>query len=82
MTLAARDKEDVKADLRKRYGSVFAFEDAFGLPRKSVSDTLRGRANKRVSDAITEALAPSTPSDKADDSVGRNPVHRLNASKQ
>ena len=40
--------EDIKAALRKRFGSVFAFEDAHDLPRKSVSDFLRGRANQRV----------------------------------
>ena len=59
--------EDIKAALRKRFGSVFAFEDAHDLPRKSVSDFLRGRANQRVKDAIAKALSPEQ-SEKSDSS--------------
>lgn len=70
--------EDIKAALRKRYGSVFAFEDANELPRKSVSDFLRGRSNGRVKNAITKTLSP----DQADLSDCNNvgtAAHRLNA---
>jgi hypothetical protein len=73
------DREDVKAALRKQFGSVFAFEDAHDLPRKSVSDFLRGRANQRVSDAISKVLTSEGQSDKSDDSGSVANLHRLNA---
>lgn len=69
--------EDIKAELRKRFGSVFAFEDAHELPRKSVSDFLRGRANQRVSDAIAK-LIPSLPADLSDSSRKSASAHRQN----
>ena len=69
--------EDIKAALRKSYGSVFAFEDAAGLPRKSVSDFLRGRANQRVKDAIANVLTP-VPADLSD-SANSPRAHRENA---
>lgn len=70
--------EDIKAALRKRFGSVFAFEDANDLPRKSVSDFLRGRPNQRVKDAIAKVLSPeqSELSDGSEEFAG---AHRLNA---
>lgn len=67
--------EDIKAALRKKYGSVFAFEDARGLPRKSVSDFLRGRPNQRVRDAIDTVLSPDQ-SDLADGSEAGADFHR------
>lgn len=73
--------EDIKAALRKQYDSVFAFEDAHGLPRKSVSDFLRGRANQRVADVIDSVLTPkeasTAPADLSDDSKAVAPAHRL-----
>jgi hypothetical protein len=77
MLSATSDKEDVKAALRKRFGSVFAFEDAAKLPRKSVSDFLRGRPNQNVATAINNALTPSAQSDLSDDSTARPDAHRL-----
>ncbi len=56
MPLASMHREDVKAALRKSFGSIFAFERANALPRKSVSDVLRGRPNQRVTSAIEQAL--------------------------
>jgi hypothetical protein len=67
MAIDEMHPEDIKAALRKQFGSVFAFEDAKSLPRKSVSDWLRGRQSQRVKDAIEGTLSPSQ-SDKADDS--------------
>lgn len=67
MAIEGMHPEDIKAALRKRYGSVFAFEDAKALPRKSVSDWLRGRPSQRVKDAIEGTLS-SEQSDKADNS--------------
>jgi len=37
-------REDVKAILRKRYGSVEAFQEAQGLEGQQVRDLLRGRS--------------------------------------
>jgi lambda repressor-like predicted transcriptional regulator len=70
--------EDIKAAIRKRFGSVFAFEDAHELPRKSVSDFLRGRSNQRVQVAIAKTLSPeqSELSDGSDEFAG---AHRLSA---
>lgn len=62
--------EDIKAELRKRFGTVFAFEDAANLPRKSVSDFLRGRSSRRVRDAIDETIKPSK-SEKSDNSAAQ-----------
>ncbi len=56
MPLAAMHREDIKAALRKNFGSIFAFERAHDLPRKSVSDVLRGRPNQRVTSAIERVL--------------------------
>lgn len=87
MALANRHPEEVKAALRIRFGSVFAFEDAMALPRKSVSDTLRGRPNARVVKAIEDALATnpsensdptSAQSDNSDTTRVDPAAHRLN----
>lgn len=56
MELGTMHREDVKAALRKSYGSIFAFERQHDLPRKSVSDVLRGRPNSRVTTAIEQVL--------------------------
>lgn len=52
-------REDIKAAIRKRFGSVAAFEREQALPTKSVNEVLRGRSNRRVSDAINEILQQS-----------------------
>lgn len=70
--------EDIKAALRKKFGSVFAFEDAHELPRKSVSDFLRGRPNQRVKDAIAKVLSPDQ-SELSDDSEEFADAHCLSA---
>lgn len=69
--------EDIKASLRKRFGSVFAFEDAHELPRKSVSDFLRGRPNQRVKAAISKTLSPEQ-ADLSDCSEEMADAHCLN----
>jgi lambda repressor-like predicted transcriptional regulator len=71
--------EDIKAQLRKKFGSVFAFEDKHRLPRKSVSDFLRGRSNKNVSDVIRQVLDGATMADKSDGSAAEADSHRLNS---
>ncbi|MEO6360285.1 MAG: hypothetical protein ABIO43_06905 [Sphingomicrobium sp.] len=57
MFLQQTHPEDVKAAIRKRYGTIKRFHEAHALPEKGVQDVLRGRASKRVSDAIEQVLA-------------------------
>ncbi len=79
--LDAMHREDVKSALRKRHGSVAAFERAAGLPEKSVADVLRGRPSARVTKAIEHELnAPTFPkSEVSDCSAIGAAAHRLNA---
>ena len=79
--LATMHPEDVKAGLRKRYGSVAEFERAKGLPAKSVTEILRGRTWRRVADAVEAALQENCPSrskSEGSDSAKQPSVHRLN----
>ena len=48
--------QDIKAGLRKRFGSVAEFERARSFGPGSVSDQFRGRTSARVRKAIAEAL--------------------------
>ena len=41
-------REDVKALLRKRYGSIEAFQAAHGLVGQQVRDLLRGKSNRAL----------------------------------
>ncbi|WP_350138020.1 helix-turn-helix domain-containing protein [Parasphingopyxis sp.] len=74
---------DVKAKLKKRYGSVLAFERHRGLPSDSVRDVLRGRANRRVARVIADELDVNVhqllpdrhESRKRDDNAEKRPVH-------
>lgn len=79
--LPAMHPEDVKAGLRKRFGTIAAFEQAKGLPVKSVNDVLRGRPNARVAKAVADALntpePPLSQSDCSDDSAEYADAHRL-----
>jgi lambda repressor-like predicted transcriptional regulator len=59
--LATMHPEDIKAGLRKRYGTVAAFERAKGLPDKSVNEILRGRTWKKVTAAVEKALQEPIP---------------------
>lgn len=49
-------REDVKAFLRKAFGSLGAFEAKANLKAGSVSDVLRGRASAPTERAIAAAL--------------------------
>lgn len=42
-------REDVKATIRKRYGTVVAFQVARGLAGQQVRDLLRGKSNAALS---------------------------------
>jgi hypothetical protein len=83
MALAEMHPEDVKAALRKRFGSVAKFERLRSLPEKSVADLLRGRTSARVEEAVEAALNEVTamhlPSEVSDNSADVSGTHRLNA---
>ena len=79
--IAQMHPEDVKAAIRKRHGTVTAFEQREGLPAKSVNDLLRGRRSARVAAAIEALLiqaVPSAQSEQSDDSGEISTAHRLN----
>ena len=79
--LSEMHREDIKAALRKKFGSVAAFERARSLPAKSVSDLLRGQKSARVEQAVVEAITDKVPqqSEGSDDSRKKGPPQRLNA---
>lgn len=84
MKPAYANPEFVKARLRTRFGSVFAFEDAHGLPRKSVSDVLRGRSNRKVIDTISTVLGnepDAALADKSDSENAKRPSTIIGAAK-
>lgn len=77
MDLENSNPHDVKNELRKRHGSVAGFERARNLPEKSVNDLFRGRASRRVKEAVAIELQLSEyESEVSDSSVGSN-AHRL-----
>ena len=57
---------DVKAAIKKRYGSMREFERKLGLPAKSGDDVLRGRRNSRTANAIRTVLAEALGPTNAD----------------
>ncbi|NBB51464.1 hypothetical protein GVN24_24575 [Rhizobium sp. CRIBSB] len=88
----ALHKEDIKGMLRKRHGSMRAFERKQSLPPLSVKDVLRGRASRRVERAIADdlelplhrlfperyvAAVPGDSSLKRDSSATKRSAHRL-----
>ncbi len=48
--------EDVKAAIRKKWGTVAAFQKAHRFPATGVNDVLRGRKSQQISDAIERLL--------------------------
>ena len=61
MLLDQMHPEDVKAAIRKRFGTVSRFIEERDLPVTGVSDLLRGRTSARVRDAVEEVLKESSP---------------------
>jgi lambda repressor-like predicted transcriptional regulator len=80
MTILPMHNEDVKATIRKKFGSVKAFEAANGLPRGSVYEVFRNRRWAKVEKAINDVIGyPSQElSEKTDSKLEAN-AHRLNA---
>lgn len=62
-------REDIKAVLRKRFGSVRQFEVDVGLPKNAVSDFLRGKSSLPTQRALETELSkqPSGVSDESSD---------------
>lgn len=48
--------EDIKSEIRKRHGSMIAFEQAYGLPRQSLSQLLGGKTSRPVAKAVAKEL--------------------------
>jgi lambda repressor-like predicted transcriptional regulator len=83
-------REDIKAALRKRHGTLVAFEAKRKLPKGSVKDVLRGRAVSQTEHAISDDLnmplhrlfprrydaMASIQSTKVDDTSGKRDAHR------
>ena len=49
--------EDVKAAIRKRFGSLAKFEREHGLPVESVTNLLRGQKSARVAAVVDAVIA-------------------------
>lgn len=49
-------KEDIKAALRKEFGSLLEFEREYGLPKESSSQHLRGKSSFKVAAAMADAI--------------------------
>ncbi len=78
MLLDRMHPEDVKAALRKRFGTVSAFITAHDLPTTGVSDLLRGRTSRRVREAV-EGVLQEDASIKLDVSESNTAAHCQNA---
>lgn len=48
--------QDVRAAIRKQYGSIVRFEQANGIRKGGVHDILRGYESKRVRQAVEKFL--------------------------
>lgn len=57
MTIDDTHREDVKAAIRKKYGSITAFQEAHGLYPGAFQDVFSNRAGKRVKAVINQFLA-------------------------
>lgn len=81
--------EDIKAAIRKRFGSLAKFERESGLPEQSARDVIRGKASRRTAHAIARALHTTVEelfpgrfdleSHIRDNSTEAGTPHRLNA---
>lgn len=78
MLLDQTHPEDVKAAIRKRFGTISSFIREKGLPPTGVSDLFRGRSSQRVRDAVEDVLKEQAESIELDDSKAVTDAHRLN----
>lgn len=84
MLVTSLDREDIKAELRKRHGSIRAFAAARGIKPQAVADLFRGRAKHSraatvVEQELQKAAREQAKSIKLDTSDIATDLHRLNA---
>lgn len=87
LTSFSMHPEDIKAAIRKSYGSLAKFERAKGLKSRSVTDVLMGRVARPTAEVVAaevghtaESLFPGVyKSASADSSDGEPAAHRLNS---
>lgn len=77
MNLADMHPEDIKASIRKRFGTIRNFELSRNLPKGSVHEVLRRRRWARIERAI-ESVISASPSEKTD-SKRKTVAHGLSA---
>lgn len=82
MTLAQMHREDIKAELRKRYGTIRQFEIDHDLSRGAVHEVLRNRRWAKVERAIEQALGVDPTLSEKTDSSRKAETHRLSAEAQ
>ncbi len=59
MTPPLIHREDIKAALRKKFGSILNFEKKYGLSYRSVTDALGGKRRPTTERIIAEVLGHS-----------------------
>ncbi|MGR4892243.1 transcriptional regulator [Sphingopyxis sp. LARHCG72] len=72
-------REDIKAALRKRYGTIRQFELDHDLSRGAVHEVLRNRRWAKVERAIEQALGVSDSQSEKTDSKRKAVTHGLSA---
>jgi hypothetical protein len=80
MLLDQMHPEDVKAAIRKRFGTIGNFIREKELPTTGVADLFRGRSSHRVREAVEEVLQQDQEqanSISLDDSAAETEAHRL-----
>lgn len=78
MLLDRMHPEDVKAEIRKRFGTVARFIEENDLPATGVSDLFRGRTSRRVREAV-EGVLKGQVSTNLDSSEKPARPHRKNS---
>lgn len=84
MSFRSYHSEDIKAAIRKRFGSLTKFEREHGFPPKSVSAVLRGATSARIAAALDavmvleRATVLPKPSEFSTSTATRRGAHRLN----
>ena len=84
MLLDQMHPEDVKAAIRKRFGTIGNFIKDKELPPTGVADLFRGRSSRRVRDAVEELLQDQERSNSIDleDSEPETVTHRLSGAER
>jgi hypothetical protein len=72
------DHQDVRAAIKKQFGTIVEFHRVYALPASGVHDILRGRASARVEAVVDEILAKERESTNVD-STADSATQHLNA---